>query len=40
MMIILAFITIFKDLLLYLFNKKESKEKLKLENIPIGFILA
>lgn len=40
MMLILAFITVFKDLLLYLYNKKESKEKLKLENIPLGFIFA
>ena len=40
MMFILAFITVFKDLLLYLFNKKESKSKLKLENMPLGFIFA
>jgi len=40
MIFILAFITIFKDLLLYIFNKKEEKNKLKLENIPLWFIFA
>lgn len=40
MIFILWLITFFKDLVLYLLNKSKEKENLKLENIPIWFLLA
>lgn len=40
MIFILAFITLFKDMLLYIFNKWKARETLKLENIPVWFIFA
>lgn len=40
MIFILAFITLFKDILLYILNKWKEKDSLKLENIPIWFIFA
>lgn len=40
MIFILWLITFFKDFVLYFLNKWKEKEKLKIENIPIWFILA
>ncbi len=40
MMFILWFIILFKDILLYLLNKKNEKDNLKIETISTGYILA
>lgn len=40
MIFILGFITLFKDILLYITNKGKEKEDLKLKNMPIWFIFA
>ncbi|NRH21312.1 hypothetical protein HOO68_04680 [Candidatus Gracilibacteria bacterium] len=40
MILVLAFVTLLKDLLLYLFHKKSEKDNLKIEAIPTGYILS
>ncbi|MDD3794200.1 MAG: hypothetical protein PHI37_05275 [Candidatus Gracilibacteria bacterium] len=40
MIFVLAFITLFKDMLLYILNKKTEKDNLKIEVIPVGYIVA